>query len=235
MPCSMSLDAVWVTRRVADTVSNSGLLDKLIAAGKEYIFISNVDNLGAVVDLNIMQTMIDSQAEYVMEVTDKTKADIKGGTIIDYDGKARLLEVAQVPKDHLDEFCSTRKFKVSLTLFSKQVVSAEPFRSLTRTTSVCLTAKLGVWSPADPLGCNLKAIKRVMDEDALNLEIIVNNKVRRRARHGNGVLTVCRSPTTARLSSNSRLVRGQLSVILGRADFDSYRCRYQGAQCASRV
>jgi UTP--glucose-1-phosphate uridylyltransferase len=95
------------------TTSNSGLLDKLIAAGKEYIFISNVDNLGAVVDLNIMQTMIDSQAEYVMEVTDKTKADIKGGTIIDYDGKARLLEVAQVPKDHLDEFCSTRKFKVS--------------------------------------------------------------------------------------------------------------------------
>lgn len=60
-----------------------------------------------------MQTMIDSQAEYVMEVTDKTKADIKGGTIIDYDGKVRLLEVAQVPKDHLDEFCSTRKFKVS--------------------------------------------------------------------------------------------------------------------------
>jgi UTP--glucose-1-phosphate uridylyltransferase len=92
--------------------SNSGLLDKLIAAGKEYIFISNVDNLGAVVDLNIMQTMIDSQAEYVMEVTDKTKADIKGGTIIDYEGKARLLEVAQVPKDHLDEFCSTRKFKI---------------------------------------------------------------------------------------------------------------------------
>jgi len=92
--------------------SNSGLLDKLIAAEKEYIFISNVDNLGAVVDLNIMQEMIDCQAEYVMEVTDKTKADIKGGTIIDYEGKVRLLEVAQVPKDHMDEFCSTRKFKV---------------------------------------------------------------------------------------------------------------------------
>lgn len=135
--------------------SNSGLLDKLIAAGKEYIFISNVDNLGAVVDLNIMQTMIDSQAEYVMEVTDKTKADIKGGTIIDYDGKVRLLEVAQVPKDHLDEFCSTRKFKVSLkgVLCSFQIFNTN-----------------NIW-------CNLKAIKRVMDEDVLNMEIIVNNKV----------------------------------------------------------
>lgn len=100
----------------ANANSNSGLLDKLIAAGKEYIFISNVDNLGAVVDLNIMQTMIENQAEYVMEVTDKTKADVKGGTIIDYNGQVRLLEVAQVPKDHLDEFCSTRKFKVSLFL-----------------------------------------------------------------------------------------------------------------------
>jgi len=31
-----------------------------------------------------------------MEVTDKTRADIKGGTLIDYEGKAKLLEIAQV-------------------------------------------------------------------------------------------------------------------------------------------
>ncbi|RXK36213.1 UTP-glucose-1-phosphate uridylyltransferase [Tremella mesenterica] len=129
---------------IFDALTNCGLLDQLIESGKEYIFISNVDNLGAVVDLNILQTMIDSQAEYVMEVTDKTKADIKGGTIIDYEGKPRLLEVAQVPKDHLDEFCSTRKFKIFNTN--------------------------NIW-------VNLRAIKRIMDEDALSLEIIVNNKV----------------------------------------------------------
>jgi len=45
--------------------------------------------------------MVDSQAEYVMEVTNKTKADVKGGTLIDYEGSLRLLEVAQVPKDHV--------------------------------------------------------------------------------------------------------------------------------------
>jgi UTP--glucose-1-phosphate uridylyltransferase len=37
--------------------------------------------------------------EYVMEVTDKTRADIKGGTLIDYDGRLRLLEIAMVPPD----------------------------------------------------------------------------------------------------------------------------------------
>ena len=40
--------------------------------------------------------MIDTQAEFVMEVTDKTKADVKGGTLIDYEGQMRLLEIAQV-------------------------------------------------------------------------------------------------------------------------------------------
>lgn len=31
---------------------NSGLLDKFLAEGKEYLFISNVDNLGATVDFS---------------------------------------------------------------------------------------------------------------------------------------------------------------------------------------
>ena len=60
-----------------DAMHNSGLLDSLLAMGKEYVFVSNVDNLGAVVDLNIYQHMIDTQAEFISEVTDKTKADVK--------------------------------------------------------------------------------------------------------------------------------------------------------------
>lgn len=50
--------------------------------------------------------MIDSQSEFIMEVTDKTKADIKGGTLIDYEGHIRLLEVAQVPNEHIEDFKS---------------------------------------------------------------------------------------------------------------------------------
>lgn len=34
------------------------------------------------VDEGILQHMIDTNAEFLMEVTDKTKADIKGGTLI---------------------------------------------------------------------------------------------------------------------------------------------------------
>ena len=64
------------------------------------------------VDQKILQHMIDSQAEFIMEVTDKTKADVKGGTLIDYDGTIRLLEVAQVPNEHIEDFKSVRKFKI---------------------------------------------------------------------------------------------------------------------------
>ena len=45
-------------------------------------------------------------------MTDKTRADVKGGTLIEYEGKLRLLEVAQVPKNHVEEFKSVKKFSV---------------------------------------------------------------------------------------------------------------------------
>ena len=60
-----------------NALMHSGVLDQLLAEGKEYLFVSNSDNLGAVVDQRILQHMIDINAEFIMEVTDKTKADVK--------------------------------------------------------------------------------------------------------------------------------------------------------------
>lgn len=37
---------------------------------------------------------------------------MKGGTLIDYEGNLRLLEIAQVPKENVDEFKSVSKFKI---------------------------------------------------------------------------------------------------------------------------
>lgn len=34
------------------SLARSGMLDELIAAGKEYLFVSNIDNLGSVVDFS---------------------------------------------------------------------------------------------------------------------------------------------------------------------------------------
>ena len=78
-----------------------------------------------------------------MEVTDKTRADVKGGTLIQYEGKLRLLEGAQVPKEHEEDFKSVTKFNVFNT---------------------------------NNLWISLPAIQRVVDENTLDMEIIVNPK-----------------------------------------------------------
>jgi UTP--glucose-1-phosphate uridylyltransferase len=39
---------------VYESFFNSGLLAKFIEQGKKYVFISNIDNLGATVDLGIL-------------------------------------------------------------------------------------------------------------------------------------------------------------------------------------
>ncbi|KYQ93703.1 UDP-glucose pyrophosphorylase 2 [Tieghemostelium lacteum] len=108
-------DAEWYPPGHGDVffaLQNSGLLETLLNEGKEYLFISNVDNLGADVDFNILQTMDQNKCEYIMEVTNKTRADVKGGTLIDYEGKAKLLEIAQVPSNKVEEFKSIKKFKI---------------------------------------------------------------------------------------------------------------------------
>lgn len=94
---------------------DSGLAEKMRKAGKEWLFISNIDNLGACVDLNILNFLSSNPSSapgFVMEVTDKTRADVKGGTLVVYEGRLRLLEIAQVPKEHVDEFTSVRKFQI---------------------------------------------------------------------------------------------------------------------------
>lgn len=95
-----------------ESMHRHGILDNLIAQGKEYLFVSNIDNLGATVDLSILQYFAKSGAEFIMEVTDKTRADVKGGTLVNYEGKVRLLEIAQVPSAHVEDFKSVSKFKI---------------------------------------------------------------------------------------------------------------------------
>jgi len=97
-----------------DAFYNSGLATKFIEAGKKYIFLSNIDNLGATVDLTILNFMHTDpkRPEFVMEVTDKTRADVKGGTLVEYENRLMLLEIAQVPKEFVDEFKSVSKFRI---------------------------------------------------------------------------------------------------------------------------
>ncbi len=52
---------------------NSGLLNDLIDKGHEYVFLSNIDNMGATVDLGILSLCTRENHEFIMEVTEKTR------------------------------------------------------------------------------------------------------------------------------------------------------------------
>ncbi|KVH92180.1 UTP--glucose-1-phosphate uridylyltransferase [Cynara cardunculus var. scolymus] len=75
---------------VFPSLMNSGKLDTLLSQGKKYVFVANSDNVGAVVDLKILNHLIQNKNEYCME----------------------LLEIAQVPDEHVNEFKSIDKFKI---------------------------------------------------------------------------------------------------------------------------
>jgi len=108
-------DNIWYPPGHGDffkSIYKSGLLHQLLEQGKEYIFLSNIDNLAATVDFKILNFMIQNNNDFIMEVTDKTLADVKGGTLINYEDKIKLLEIAQVPDNYIDEFKSIKKFKI---------------------------------------------------------------------------------------------------------------------------
>src|SRR5687767_3228828 len=79
----------------------SGLMDRLLDRGVKFLFVSNSDNLGATVDLRVLNHLFKSDASFLMEVTERTAADRKGGHLAcrRSDGRLVLRESAQCPKE----------------------------------------------------------------------------------------------------------------------------------------
>ncbi len=87
-------------------IAGSGWLDKLLAAGVKYAFVSNSDNLGAVLDAGILKYFAESGKPFLMEATRRTEADKKGGHLATRIADSQLLlrEVAQTADEDLDQF-----------------------------------------------------------------------------------------------------------------------------------
>lgn len=93
-------------------LQTSGMLDKLLASGFEYVFVSNADNLGAVMDTQILGYFASQQLPFLMEVADRTEADSKGGHLARYaDGRLVLREVAQCPSEDMTAFSDIKRHR----------------------------------------------------------------------------------------------------------------------------
>ncbi len=130
------------------SLRTTGLLDALLSAGIEIAFISNGDNLGASFDGRILRWFIDQGLDFAMEVTPKTKADLKGGALFrsrPSAGESRLglLEIAQVEAGHEADFQDVTRFAHFNT---------------------------------NNLWLDLRALKSRLDHGGLDLPVIVNPK-----------------------------------------------------------
>ena len=111
----------------------SGWLDRLLSEGVRYAFVSNSDNLGAILDPVILRHFADSGAPFLMECTRRTAADRKGGHLArrKTDGRLLLREVAQCPDADLDAFqdidrhqyFNTNSLWLRLDLLKKQLAA----------------------------------------------------------------------------------------------------------------
>lgn len=93
-------------------LSTSGMLGRLLGLGIEYAFVSNTDNLGALIDETILGYFAENNFSFMMEVADRTLSDKKGGHLARLrNGRFTLREIAQCPDDELERFQDVHLFR----------------------------------------------------------------------------------------------------------------------------
>lgn len=90
----------------------SGMLDAMLRAGYEYLFVSNSDNLGALLDARILGYLAAERIPFLMEVANRTQADNKGGHLsVRPDGQLILRELSQCPPDEREMFQDINRYR----------------------------------------------------------------------------------------------------------------------------
>jgi phosphoglucomutase len=91
----------------------SGKLDKLLAQGVKYMFVSNSDNLGATLDLDLLTYFAESGKPFLMECCERTENDKKGGHLAkrNEDGRLVLRESAQCEGKDEEHFQNIEKHR----------------------------------------------------------------------------------------------------------------------------
>ncbi len=95
-------------------LQTTGLLDKLLLRGFRYAFVSNADNLGALLHMGILGHIARHNIPFLMEVTARTECDRKGGHLAREKSTGRLLlrESAQCPPSETADFQDISKYSL---------------------------------------------------------------------------------------------------------------------------
>jgi UTP--glucose-1-phosphate uridylyltransferase len=93
-------------------LKTSGMLRNMLDDGLRYAFICNVDNLGARMSPSLLGYFADHGFPFMMEVAQKTPADLKGGHLARHStGRLILREAAQCPAEEIDAFQDINRYR----------------------------------------------------------------------------------------------------------------------------
>ncbi len=91
---------------------SSKMLERLLDNKINFAFISNSDNLGASIDPSLLGFFSKNRFPFMMEVAQKTPADIKGGHLARHqNGSLILRESAQCPKNEMNAFQDIKQYR----------------------------------------------------------------------------------------------------------------------------
>jgi len=97
---------------VFTALNTSGMLTQLLESGICYAFIHNLDNLGARMETSLLGYFAENRFSFMMEVAEKTPADIKGGHLTRHRaGRLLLREAAQCPRQEIKAFQDINRYR----------------------------------------------------------------------------------------------------------------------------
>jgi UTP--glucose-1-phosphate uridylyltransferase len=108
---------------LVDALRRSGLLQPFVAGGGKYVWIANLDNLGAAIDDAILGRFIESGKDVMVEVCEKVAGD-RGGIPVHANGKLQVLEEFRLPTDF--DAQTVRVFNTNTFLVRAQALAEAP-------------------------------------------------------------------------------------------------------------
>lgn len=109
---------------LVDALRHSGLCDAFVKGGGKYVWIANLDNLGATLDEAMLGAFVESERPLAVEVVDKEPGD-RGGIPVHCAGKLQVLEEFRLPVDF--DATQVRSFNTNTFLVSAEALLSTPF------------------------------------------------------------------------------------------------------------
>ncbi len=109
---------------LVDGLRRSGLLRAFVDGGGKYVWIANIDNLGASIDAEVLGAFIASSRDVQCEVCPKAETD-RGGIPVRVDGRLQVLEEFRLPPTF--DPASVRVFNTNTFLVRAEPLLHHPF------------------------------------------------------------------------------------------------------------